>query len=84
MAARRRAPPETVEVTAPTRTRKPRERAIPREIRDSVMADDGGLYVMTLGSRIVLDVLAYQDEGLLAFVRVEGEVVAELPVLGQA
>jgi hypothetical protein len=48
------------------------------------MADDGALYVLTLCERIVLDVLAYEDEGLLAFVRVDGEVVAELPVLGQA
>ena len=50
----------------------------------TVMADDGALYVLTLSKRIVLDVLAYEDEGLLAFVRVDGEVVAELPVLGQA
>jgi hypothetical protein len=50
----------------------------------TVMADDGALYVLRLCERIVLDVLAYEDEGLLAFVRVDGEVVAELPVLGQA
>jgi hypothetical protein len=50
----------------------------------TVMADDGALYVLPLGERIVLDVLAYEDEGLLAFIRIDGEVVAELPVLGQA
>ena len=46
----------------------------------TVMADDGALYVLPLGERIVLDVLAYEDEGLLAFIRIDGEVVAELPV----
>ncbi|AUX32824.1 MULTISPECIES: hypothetical protein [Sorangium] len=50
----------------------------------TVMADDGALYVLPLCERIVLDVLAYEDEGLLAFIRIDGEVVAELPVLGQA
>ncbi|MCC6557152.1 MAG: hypothetical protein IT372_29720 [Polyangiaceae bacterium] len=50
----------------------------------TVMADDGALYVLSLSERVVLDVLAYEDEGLLAFVRIDGEVVAELPVLGQA
>jgi hypothetical protein len=50
----------------------------------SVMADDGALYVLALSERIVLDVLAYEDEGLLTFIRIDGEVVAELPVLGQA
>jgi hypothetical protein len=50
----------------------------------TVMADDGALYVLQLCERIVLDVLAYEDEGLLAFIRIDGEVVAELPVLGQA
>lgn len=84
MAARRRAPAATAEAEAPRKKKKQRDREAPRESRDSVMADDGALYVVTLGKRIVLDLLAYQDEGLLAFVRVDGEVVAELPVLGQA
>jgi hypothetical protein len=55
-----------------------------RTPEQTVMADDGSLYVLALTKRIVLDVLAYEDEGLLAFIRVDGEVVAELPVLGQA
>jgi len=64
--------------------RRKRETPAARDAGGSVMADDGALYVLPLGERIVLDVLAYQDEGLLAFVRIDGEVVAELPVLGQA
>lgn len=81
--------PTTMTTTTNTKKRK-RETAtatatatVP-ETPGSVMADDGALYVLPLGERIVLDVLAYQDEGLLAFVRIDGEVVAELPVLGQA
>ena len=93
MAERRRAVAEMAASETPKKTtlapapkKKLREPAIPRETENdgSVMADDGALYVMALGERIVLDVLAYQDEGLLAFLRIDGEVVAELPVAGQA
>jgi hypothetical protein len=82
MAARRRASAGAGEAGAPKKTKK--ETAAARDGNGSVMADDGALYVLTLCERIVLDVLAYEDEGLLAFVRIDGEVVAELPVLGQA
>ncbi|AKT40958.1 hypothetical protein [Chondromyces crocatus] len=93
MAERRRAVAEMAEsetpkktTTATTMRRKLRDPVVARESEHerSVMADDGALYVLALADRVVLDVLAYQDEGLLAFIRIDGEVVAELPVAGQA
>lgn len=78
MSAQRRTSAEAPSVEAPIKA------PVPRAARGTVMADDGALYVLALSERIVLDVLAYEDEGLLAFIRIDGEVVAELPVLGQA
>jgi hypothetical protein len=37
-----------------------------------------------VGARVVLDLLVTLDGELMTFVRVDGELLGELPVLGQA
>jgi hypothetical protein len=60
--------------------RKPR----PTRRRATVMAADGGLYILPLGDRVILDLLARVDDGFAVFLRVDGELLVELPVLGSA
>jgi hypothetical protein len=48
------------------------------------MAADGGLYILPLGDRVILDLLARVDDGFAVFLRVDGELLVELPVLGSA
>jgi len=43
-----------------------------------------GLYELRVGRRVVIDVLVTLDGELLTFVRVDGVLLAELQVLGQA
>ncbi len=43
-----------------------------------------GLYELRIGPRVVLDLLVTLDGELLTFVRVDGALLGELPVLGQA
>lgn len=47
-----------------------------------VIAD--GLYELRLGRRVSIDVLVTTDGELLTFLRVDGALVAELPVKGKA
>ena len=62
------------------RVQAPRKRASKR----ARIPDPRGLYVLRLGDRVVLDVIVPGDGELLAFLRVDGELLAEVPVLGQA
>jgi hypothetical protein len=43
-----------------------------------------GLYELTLGPRVAIDLLVTLDGDVFAFVRVDGELLAEIPVAGQA
>ena len=43
-----------------------------------------GLYELHVGRRVIIDVLVTLDGELLTFVRVDGALLAELPVQGQA
>jgi hypothetical protein len=43
-----------------------------------------GLYELQVGRRVIIDVLVTLDGELLTFVRVDGALLAELPVQGQA
>lgn len=43
-----------------------------------------GLYELRIGTRVVLDVLVTADGELCTFVRVDGALLAELPIAGQA
>ena len=43
-----------------------------------------GLFELRIGQRVVIDVLVTLDGELLTFVRVDGALLAELPVQGQA
>lgn len=43
-----------------------------------------GLYELRLGTRVALDLLVTIDGELMTFVRVDGALVGELPVLGEA
>jgi hypothetical protein len=46
---------------------------------------DGSLFVLRVGDRIVLDILVdAARSSVMTFVRIDGELLAELPVLGQA
>jgi hypothetical protein len=58
----------------------PRKRAGKRPRRP----DATGLYVLRVDSRVMVDVIVPADGEVLAFIRVDGELLAELPVLGQA
>jgi hypothetical protein len=50
----------------------------------SFRAISGGLCELHLGGRVVLDLLVTLDGELMTFVRVDGELLAELPVAGEA
>jgi hypothetical protein len=71
MAARKRAGQK------PTSSKKPKKGASFRAVAD-------GLYELHLGARVVLDLLVTLDGELMTFVRVDGEILAELPIAGQA
>ncbi|HVY46514.1 MAG TPA: hypothetical protein VHB21_11575 [Minicystis sp.] len=43
-----------------------------------------GLYEVDVGDRITLDLLVTVDGDLLTFLRIDGEILAELKVAGQA
>ena len=46
---------------------------------------DGSLFVLRVGERIVLDILVDATRSsVMTFIRIDGELLAELPVLGQA
>jgi hypothetical protein len=46
---------------------------------------DGSLFVLRVGERIVLDILVDATRSsVMTFIRIDGELMAELPVLGQA
>ena len=46
---------------------------------------DGTLFVLRVGERIVLDILVdCARSSVMTFVRIDGELLAELPVLGDA
>jgi hypothetical protein len=46
---------------------------------------DGTLFVLRVGERIVLDVLVdCARSSIMTFIRIDGELLAELPVLGEA
>ncbi|APR80955.1 Hypothetical protein A7982_06302 [Minicystis rosea] len=42
------------------------------------------MYELHIGDRVIIDVLVTLDGELLTFVRVDGALLAELPVQGQA
>ena len=46
--------------------------------------DDCGLHVLRVGGRVVLDVIVPEQGTLMTFIRVDGELLGELPVAGQA
>jgi hypothetical protein len=69
MAARKRALPKKAKKTG-------------REMQFRAVAN--GFYELRLGARIALDVLVTMDGELMTFVRVDGALVGELPVLGEA
>jgi hypothetical protein len=52
--------------------------------RPSFRALADGLFELRVCGRVVLDVLVTLDGGVLTFVRVDGALLFELPVLGQA
>jgi hypothetical protein len=43
-----------------------------------------GLYELRLGARVALDVLVTLDGDLVTFIRIDGALLGELPVLGEA
>lgn len=43
-----------------------------------------GLYELRVSPRVVLDLLVTMDGELLTFLRVDGDLVTELPIAGQA
>jgi len=43
-----------------------------------------GLYELRLSARVMIDLLVTLDGELLTFVRVDGELLGELPIMGQA
>jgi hypothetical protein len=71
MAARKRTPHRTANA-------RKRERASP------FRALSNGLYELRLGARVVLDLLVTLDGDLMTFIRVDGALLGELPVLGEA
>jgi hypothetical protein len=52
--------------------------------RETVIAKDGGLYIVRLGDRVMLELLACADQGIALFVDIDRRVFLELPVLGNA
>jgi len=46
--------------------------------------DDCGLHVLRVDERVVLDVIVPETGALLTFIRIDGELMGELPVAGQA
>jgi hypothetical protein len=71
MAARKRAPHKTASAKKSGQTSRFRALA-------------NGLYELRLGARVVLDVLVTLDGELMTFIRVDGALLGELPVLGEA
>jgi len=53
-----------------------------RESEFRALAD--GLYELPLGARVALDLLVTLDGDLMAFIRVDGALLGELKVLGEA
>jgi len=45
---------------------------------------DGGLTVLRLSARVVLDLVLTTNDELMTFVRIDGQLLGELHVLGQA
>jgi hypothetical protein len=43
-----------------------------------------GLYELRVGKRVIIDVLVTLDGELLTFVRIDGALITEIPVQGQA
>lgn len=71
MAARKRAPSRTA--NARKRDRESPFRAL-----------SNGLYELRLGARVVLDLLVTLDGDLMTFIRIDGALLGQLPVLGEA
>lgn len=66
-----------------------RKRALPKKAKKNsremqFRAVANGLYEIRLGARIALDLLVTMDGELMTFVRLDGALVGELPVLGEA
>jgi hypothetical protein len=43
-----------------------------------------GLYELRIGARVVLELLVTLDGELMTFIRIDGALLGELPVLGEA
>lgn len=56
----------------------------PESRSTSFRAIADGLYELHIGDRVIIDVLVTLDGELLTFVRIDGALLAELPVQGQA
>jgi len=56
----------------------------PAAKRGAFRAIADGLYELHISERVIIDVLVTLDGELLTFVRVDGTLLGELPVQGQA
>lgn len=52
--------------------------------RAEIKATSTGPFELQIADRVTLDVLVTGDDEVLTFVRVDGELVAEIPVAGEA
>jgi hypothetical protein len=68
------------------RKRAPRKAASSRKSGRAreFFALGSGLYELRLGARVALDLLVTLDGELMTFVRVDGALLGQLPVLGDA
>jgi len=64
----------------PHKTESAKKRQQPSRFR--ALAD--GLYELPLGARVALDLLVTLDGELMTFLRVDGALIGELKVLGEA
>jgi hypothetical protein len=49
-----------------------------------IKTTSAGPFELRIAERVTLDVLVTGDDEIMTFVRVDGELVAEIPVAGQA
>ncbi len=79
-------PPKTTAMTTRRKSRQKSDRPASRKRtgKRERRASTQKLYVVRIGERVALDLILPGDGALMAFVRVDGELLAELPVLGQA
>lgn len=63
---------------------KPHVTPRPGGRRSAFRAIASGLYELRIGARVVLDLLITLDGELMTFVRVDGTLIGELPVAGEA